>query len=229
MHSLHFLCGLCSFITQVAMCLFQEYKIFAAQRCQARQFYWHNFKFLAASIQQPCNDNINLLQLPNDSPAKQRPVPNDSPTKQRPVPNDSPTKQHSVPNDSPAKQYPVPKNSPAKQCPVPNDSPAHFDQLPVPNDDSALTILQICVPMTTASTRLQADNDCHSSLNDVTAPQAFSTMTAIETATMTQVPAITSAITKAIHNKLDVCILHPANMMANNAHWKVSCFMPNLA
>jgi hypothetical protein len=40
----------------------------------------------------------------------------------------------------------------------------------VPNDDSALIILQICIPMTTASTGMKADNDCYSSLNDVTAP-----------------------------------------------------------
>ncbi len=59
----------------------------------------------------------------------------------------------------------------------------------VPNDNSALIILQICVPMTTASTRMKADNDRYSSLNDITAPQAFSAMTATMTATMTQVLA----------------------------------------
>jgi hypothetical protein len=37
---------------------------------------------------------------------------------------------------------------------------------------------------------------------------------------MTQVPAITTAITKAIQNKLDVCILHPTNMTANNTTLK---------
>jgi hypothetical protein len=48
----------------------------------------------------------------------------------------------------------------------------------VPNDNSALIILQICVPMTTASTGMKADNNCYSSLNDVTAPQAFYATTA---------------------------------------------------
>jgi hypothetical protein len=72
----------------------------------------------------------------------------------------------------------------------------------VQNDDSALIILQICVPMTTASTGMKADNDHYSSLNDVTAPQAFSATTATMTVTMTQVLAKTTAITKAIQNKL---------------------------
>jgi hypothetical protein len=30
-----------------------------------------------------------------------------------------------------------------------NDGPTHFKQLPIPNDDSALTILQIFIPTTT--------------------------------------------------------------------------------
>jgi hypothetical protein len=76
----------------------------------------------------------------------------------------------------------LPNDSPAKQPPVPHNGPAHFKQL--------------SVPMTTTSTGLQADNDCHSSLNDVTAPQAFPAMAATMTATMTQVPAMTTAITK---------------------------------
>ncbi len=59
---------------------------------------------------------------------------------------------------------------------LPNEGPAHFKQLPVPNDNSAFNILQICIPTTTIYTRLQAYNDHHSSLNDVTAPQAFSAM-----------------------------------------------------
>jgi hypothetical protein len=67
------------------------------------------------------------------------------------------------------------------------DGPAHFKQLPVPNDDSALTILKICTPTTTISPGLQAYNNHHSSLNDLTAPQAFFVTTAITTATMTQV------------------------------------------
>ncbi len=52
----------------------------------------------------PAITTSSFLQLPNDSPAKQRPVPNDSPAKQHPVPNDSPAKQCPVPNDSSAKQ-----------------------------------------------------------------------------------------------------------------------------
>jgi hypothetical protein len=51
---------------------------------------------------------------------------------------------------------------------------------------------------TTASTGLKADNDRHSTVNDVTNPQAFSTLTATTTATMTQVLAKTTAITKVI-------------------------------
>ena len=70
--------------------------------------------------------------------------------------------------------------------------------------------------MTTTSTGLQADNDHHSSLNDVTAPQAFPAMTATMTATMTQVLAKTTAIMKAIQNKLVKCFLHPAKSSANN-------------
>jgi hypothetical protein len=93
-------------------------------------------------------------------------------------------------------------DSPAKQCPVPHDGPAHFKQL--------------SVPMTTASTGLRTDNDRHSSLNDITAPQAFPAMTATMTATMTQVPALTTAITKATL-KLVECFLHPAKSSTSNA------------
>jgi hypothetical protein len=57
---------------------------------------------------------------------------------------------------------------------LPKDSPAHFKWT--------------FIPTTTASTGLQADNDCHSSLNDITAPQAFPATTATMTATMIQVP-----------------------------------------
>jgi hypothetical protein len=89
----------------------------------------------------------------------------------------------------------LPKDSPAKQPPVPHDGPANF--------------MQLSVPMTTTSTGLQADNDHHSSLNDVTAPQAFPAMTATMTATMTQVPTMTTAITKATI-KLVECFLYPA-------------------
>jgi hypothetical protein len=73
---------------------------------------------------------------------------------------------------------------------LPHDGPAHFKQT--------------FVPTTTASTRLQADNDRHSSLNNVTAPQAFPATTATMTATMIKVPEITSAITKAKLLKLDL-------------------------
>jgi hypothetical protein len=55
---------------------------------------------------------------------------------------------------------------------LPNDSPAK--QRPVPDDDSALTILQICIPTTATSAGLQASNNRQSILNDVTSPQAFS-------------------------------------------------------
>ncbi len=101
-----------------------------------------------------------------------------------------------------------------------HDGPVHFKQLPVPNDNSALTILQICVPMTTTSTGLQAYDDHHSSLNEVTARQAFSATTATTTATMTQVPTTTTAITKATLLKLDKCLLHLIKTTANNATMK---------
>ncbi len=44
-----------------------------------------------------------------------------------------------------------------------HDSPVHFKQLPITNDNSVLTSLQICIPMTTISTGLQAYDDHHSS------------------------------------------------------------------
>jgi hypothetical protein len=99
------------------------------------------------------------LQLPNDGPAhfEQLLVLNDD------LPNDGPAhfEQHPVPND----------NSSFKQLSVPHNGPAHFKQT--------------LVPTTTTSTGLQAYNDHHSSLNDITAPQAFSATTAITTTTMT--------------------------------------------
>jgi hypothetical protein len=101
-----------------------------------------------------------------------------------------------------------------------HDGPVHFKQLPVPNDNSALTVLQICVQMTTTSTGLQAYDDHQSSLNDVTAPQAFSATTATTTATMTQVPTTTTAITKVTLLKLDKCFLHPTKKTTNNATMK---------
>jgi hypothetical protein len=99
---------------------------------------------------------------------------------------------------------------------LPKDSPAHFKQT--------------FIPTTTASTGLQADSDHHSSLNDVTAPQAFSAMTATMTATMTKVSALTTAITKVPQIQFNknkptqtqqktstTRILHPVKMTANNA------------
>jgi hypothetical protein len=53
-------------------------------------------------------------------------------------------------------------------------------------------------------------------LNDLTSPQAFSALTTTTTATMTQVLAISTAISKATI-KLDECFLHPAKTGANNA------------
>jgi hypothetical protein len=119
---------------------------------------------------------------------------------------------------TPSKTIQLTNNSPAiitsSFLQLPNDSPAK--QRYVPNDDSELSILQICVPTTTTSTGLQASNNRHSSLNEVTAPQAFSAMTTTMTVTMTKVPAITTAITKATI-KLVECFLHPAKTGANNA------------
>jgi hypothetical protein len=106
-----------------------------------------------------------------------------------------------------------------------NDGPAHFKQLPVPNDDSALTVLQIYILATTTSTGLQTYNDHHSSLNDIRAPCAFSATTSTMTVTMTQVPAITTAITKATLLKLDKCFLHPAKTSVNNATIKSESLM----
>jgi hypothetical protein len=56
-------------------------------------------------------------------------------------------------------------------------------------------------------------------------------MTATMTATMTQVPATTTAVKKATFLKLDECFFHPAKTMANNATKKVKvfCLMPDLA
>jgi hypothetical protein len=84
-----------------------------------------------------------------------------------------------------------------------HNGPVHFKLLPVPNDNSALNNLQIFVPTTITSTGLKAYNDRHSSLNDVTAPQAFSATTATTTETKTQVPTTTTAITQATLLKLD--------------------------
>jgi hypothetical protein len=117
----------------------------------------------------------------------------------------------------------------------PNDGPAHFEQLCItttavstgiqsdndchstfndvttPTTSASIgqqadnyrhsTLNDITTPTTKASTGLQADNDCHFTLNDVTNPQTFSALTA----TTNQVLAKTTAITKAIQNKLDEC------------------------
>jgi hypothetical protein len=68
-------------------------------------------------------------------------------------------------------------------------------------------------------------------LNDVTAPQAFSATTATMTATMTQVLTKTTAIMKAIQNKLVECFLHPPNQVPTMQQIKVKvlCFMLFLA
>jgi hypothetical protein len=95
---------------------------------------------------------------------------------------------------------------------LPHNGPAHFKQT--------------FVPIIISSTGIQADNDCHSSLNDVTSPQALSATTATTTgtmtqvhaiATMTQVHAIATATTKAKLLKLDECFLHPEKTGANNS------------
>jgi hypothetical protein len=123
-------------------------------------------------------------------------------------------------NDGPAhfKQLPVLSNSPAiitssfLQLPV--DSPAK--QHPVSNNDSALIVLQICIPITTASNGLQADNDHHSILNDVTETpiwhQAFdntlSRRLIVNVSNITSIPALNVLLTSKY--------LHPAGgMMAH--------------
>jgi hypothetical protein len=93
----------------------------------------------------------------------------------------------------------LPNDSPAKQLPVPHNSPAHFKQL--------------FVPMTTTSTGLQADNDCHSILNDVTETsirhQAFdntlSRQPIMNISNITSVPALNALLTSSY--------LHPAGGM----------------
>jgi hypothetical protein len=58
-HSSHFLCGLCSFIPQVAMHLFLEYKLLEeAQRCQARQF-----SFQMSALQSSILSQMTILHL----------------------------------------------------------------------------------------------------------------------------------------------------------------------
>jgi hypothetical protein len=98
---------------------------------------------------------------------------------------------------------------------LPHDGPANFKQT--------------FVPTITASTGIQAEDDHHSSLNDVTSPQAlFATTATISAtmtqgyaiATMTQVHAIATATMKAKLLKLDKCFLHPAKTGANNASVK---------
>jgi hypothetical protein len=85
---------------------------------------------------------------------------------------------------------------------LPKESPAHFKQL--------------SVPMTTTSTGLRADNDCHSILNDVTKTsiqhQAFdntlSCCPIMNVSNKTTVPALNALLTSSY--------LHPAGgMMAH--------------
>jgi hypothetical protein len=79
---------------------------------------------------------------------------------------------------------------------LPHDGPAHFKQL--------------SVPMTTTSTGLQADNDCHSILNDITETsvwhQAFdntlSRYLIMNISKITSVPALNVLLTSSY--------LHPA-------------------
>ncbi len=93
----------------------------------------------------------------------------------------------------------LPNDSPAKQCPVPHDGPAHFKQL--------------YVPMTTTSTGLQADNDCHFILNDVTEisiwHQAFDNTSSrcpiINVSSITSVPALNALLSSSY--------LHPTSGM----------------
>ncbi len=94
---------------------------------------------------------------------------------------------------------------------LPHGSPVHFKQT--------------FIPTTTASTGIQADNDHHSSLNDVTSPQALSATTATMTATMTQVHAIATmtqvhakatAATKVKLLKLDKCSANNATIKSES-------------
>jgi hypothetical protein len=122
-------------------------------------------------------------------------------------------------------------NMPSKTVQLTNNGPAiatsSFLQLP---HEGPAHFKQTFVPMSTASTGLQADKDHHSSLNGITAPQAFFATTSTMTVTMTKVPAIATAITKAPQiqfnkNKLTqtqqktstISILHPVKMTFNNA------------
>jgi hypothetical protein len=118
---------------------------------------------------------------------------------------------------------------PSKTIQLTNNGPAiatsSFLQLP---HSSSAHFKQTFLPTTTAPTGIQADNDLHCSLNDVTSPQPqdlsattatnTATMTQVHTiATMTQVHAIATATTKAKLLQLDKCFLHPAKTGANNA------------
>ncbi len=90
----------------------------------------------------------------------------------------------------------LPNDSPVKQHPVPHDGPAHFKQL--------------SFPMTATSTGLQADNDRHSILNDVTETsiwhQAFDNTLSHcpikNVSNITSVPALNGLLTSSY--------LHPA-------------------
>jgi hypothetical protein len=85
----------------------------------------------------------------------------------------------------------LPNDSPAKQHPVPHNGPAHFKQL--------------SVQMTTTSTGLQVDNDCHSVLNNVTETsiwhQAFdntlSRCPIMNISNITSVPALNALLTSS--------------------------------
>jgi hypothetical protein len=130
-----------------------------------------------------------------------------------------PSKTILLPNDSPVhfKQLFVHNNGPAiitsSFLQLSNDSPAK--QHPVPNDDSVLTILQICIPTTTTSTGLQASNNRHSILNDVTSSQAFFATTAITKAP--QIQFNNNKLTQTQQKTRTTSILHPVKMTVNNA------------
>jgi hypothetical protein len=157
----------------------------------------------------PANTTSSFLQFPNDCPAhfEQLCVPTTTASTGQEVDNDC----HSTLND-------ITTSTTTSSIGQQADNDHHY------------TLNDITTPTTKASTGLPADNDCHSNLNDFTSPQAFFALTATSTATMTQVPAITTAITKATI-KLDKCFLHPVKTGATMQQIKVKvfCFMLFLA
>jgi hypothetical protein len=143
-----------------------------AAKLMARNYYpenmtnpnWGLFRVQHINHSKSCNSFVFEVQASQRSP--------NVPSKTILLPNDDPVhfKQLTVLNNGPAitssSFFQLPNGCPAKQ--------RH-----VPDDDSALTILQICVPTITTSTSLQVSNNHHSILNDITSPQAFTATTAI--------------------------------------------------